>query len=150
MTSFRPKIMEATNANARMDALCEFIEFWIGPRQSSYGESVQALAEHSLPMPLKRLYEFAGRWPSWHHQWPMKDAVPAFSREDCLMALHRLKCERDGKVVFLYRAKRCGIVERSPMETTLLFGVTAAYLMKTQKSGSSERNSCAILFLAFL
>ena len=31
MSSFRTRIMEAETAAERMDALCEFIEFWLGP-----------------------------------------------------------------------------------------------------------------------
>src|SRR4051794_39634246 len=63
MTSFRPRLLEAGTAGARMDALCEFMEFWLGPRRSSFGELARVLEERPLPMPLKRLYEFAGRWP---------------------------------------------------------------------------------------
>lgn len=65
MVDFRPRIEEATEPGARMDALCEFIEFWLGPRQASCGEPAESLAAHALPMPLHRLYEFAGRWPRW-------------------------------------------------------------------------------------
>src|SRR5438552_19191174 len=101
MDAFRPKLLGAATAGARMDALCEFIEFWLGPRQASYGESPQALAEHPLPMPLKRLYGFAGRWPSWDYEGPIRYAVPAFSHQDSLAALHDLKYEGDGKVNFL-------------------------------------------------
>ena len=84
-----------------MAALCEFMEFWLGPRRSSYGESPQAIGEHSLPMPLKRLYEFAGRWPSLDYEGPIQYAAPALSHQDSLAALHRLKYEGDGKVNFL-------------------------------------------------
>jgi hypothetical protein len=30
MADFRPRMEEAINASARMDAVCEFIEFWLG------------------------------------------------------------------------------------------------------------------------
>lgn len=93
--------MEATTPDTCMDALCEFIEFWLGPRRPDYGESTQALSERSLPMPLKRLYEFAGRWPHWNHQGPIEYAVPALSHQDSLATLAKLKYEGDGKVVFL-------------------------------------------------
>ena len=80
MSTYRPKLMEARDAVSRMDALCEFIEFWLGPRQQSYGEPARALRARSLPMPLERLYEFAGRWPSWEDDGPMQYVVPALSR----------------------------------------------------------------------
>ena len=84
-----------------MDALCEFIEHWLGPRRPSYGESEEALASRSLPMPLKRLYQFAGRWPSVRDdQEPMQFVVPAFSHQDYLLTLPKLKVEGD-KIVFL-------------------------------------------------
>ncbi len=99
MGTYRPKLMEAVTASDRMNALCTFIEFWLGPRQASYGESAQALSERSLPMPLKRLYEFAGRWPHWGNS---ESAMPAFSHQDGLVAMEDLKSEDDGKIVFLW------------------------------------------------
>ena len=102
MATFHPRLLEAATPGARIHALCEFIEFWLGPRRPSYGESARALAERPLPMPLKRLYEFAGRWPVWDRQEPIEYTVPALSHQDSLVALHRLKYEADGKVVFLY------------------------------------------------
>ena len=95
MGTYRPKLMEAVTASDRMNALCTFIEFWLGPRQASYGESAQALSERSLPMPLKRLYEFAGRWPHWGNS---ESAMPAFSHQDGLVAMEDLKSEDDGKI----------------------------------------------------
>jgi hypothetical protein len=102
VAAFHPKLLEAESANVRMDALCEFIEFWMGPRQSAFGESASALAERSLPMPLKVLYAFAGHWPHWDYHGPIEYNVPAFSHQDSLVALGKLKCDADGKVVFLY------------------------------------------------
>ena len=102
MSGFRPRIEDATDANVRMDALCEFIEFWLGPRQASYGEPLESLAAHDLPMPLRRLYTFAGRWPAWDKKEPMEYVVPAFAVQDSLVALHSLKPEQDGKIAFLY------------------------------------------------
>ncbi|HEX4609513.1 MAG TPA: hypothetical protein VH092_15045, partial [Urbifossiella sp.] len=73
-TPFRPRLMEAAMAADRMDALCEFIEFWLGPRLPAYGEPAEIVKAHPLPMPLRRLYEFAGRWPDRSGQ-PNKFAV---------------------------------------------------------------------------
>lgn len=102
MATFHPRLMEATTPAARMDALCEFIAFWLGERQPDYGESAESLAKHPLPMPLKRLYEFAGRWPHWDRQGSSNYVVPIFSHQDNLAALGTLKYEADGKVVFLH------------------------------------------------
>jgi hypothetical protein len=85
-----------------MDALCTFVEFWLGPRQPSYGESTQALSEHPLPMPLERLYQFAGRWPHRESPGEIEYHVPAFSHQDHLAALHTLSHDEDGKLVFLH------------------------------------------------
>jgi hypothetical protein len=102
MADFHPRLLEATTPAARMDALCEFIAFWLGERQPAYGETAESLAERSLPMPLKRLYEFAGRWPHWDREGSSNYVVPVFSHQDNLAALDRLKYEADGKVVFLH------------------------------------------------
>ncbi len=51
MDEFRPKLLEAETAAARVDALCEFIEFLLGPRQPTFGESVSPL--YTLPFPFK-------------------------------------------------------------------------------------------------
>ncbi len=101
MGTFHPRIEEAINASARMDALCEFIEFWLGPRQASFGEPSESLAAHALPTPLYRLYEFAGRWPTWQNPEQFVNVVPVFATQDNLLALSRLEVAPDGKVIFL-------------------------------------------------
>lgn len=93
--------MAADTPASRMDALCRFIERWLGPRQPDFGETPDALAKVALPMPLLRLYEFAGRWPNRDGEVYLNYAVPAFAHQDTLLALDRLKTE-GGKVVFLY------------------------------------------------
>jgi hypothetical protein len=101
MGTFRPRLLEAETAGPRMDALCAFIPFWLGPRQSSYGESAEALSGRPLPMPLRRLYQFAGRWPHRDHPGPIESTVPAFSHQDGLKALDNLGSAEDGKISFL-------------------------------------------------
>lgn len=101
MGTFRPRLLEAETAGPRMDALCAFVEFWVGPRQPSYGESTRALGERPLPMPLRRLYQFAGRWPHRDHEGPIEYTVPAFSHQDALKSLDNLKSAEDGKISFL-------------------------------------------------
>jgi hypothetical protein len=102
MDTFRPRLLEAETAGSRMDALCAFIESWLGPRQPSYGESAEALSGRPLPMPLRRLYQFAGRWPHRDHEGPIEYAVPAFSHQDHLAPLHTLSHDQDRKLVFLH------------------------------------------------
>ncbi|MEW4569716.1 hypothetical protein AB1L88_17770 [Tautonia sp. JC769] len=100
--SYRLGLRDAATPGARMDALCEFVEFWLGPRQSSYGESPRALSERPLPMPLALLYEFAGRWPHRENRGSIgKFAVPAFSHQDSLRPLAAITDAEDGKIVFL-------------------------------------------------
>jgi hypothetical protein len=62
MSTFRPRLLEAGTASARMDALCEFIEFWLSPVRPSPGEAADSPADLRVPMPLRRLYECAGRF----------------------------------------------------------------------------------------
>jgi hypothetical protein len=100
MGMYRPELMEAVTASVRMDALCAFIEFWLGPRQPSYGESAEALSQRSLAMPLRRLYEFAGRWPSGKALGPVDHLVPALSHNEDLASLHGLEAREDGRIGF--------------------------------------------------
>ncbi|MFO0891085.1 MAG: hypothetical protein U0790_18315 [Isosphaeraceae bacterium] len=101
VSPFRPRLLEARTASGRADALCEFIEFWLGPRRPSYGEPAETLCDRRLPMPLRRLYEFAGRWPHWKASDSANYAIPAFSHQDRLVPLHRLTYDEVGKLVFL-------------------------------------------------
>jgi hypothetical protein len=101
MGSFRPRLIEAETASARMDALCEFLEFWLGPRQDDYGEPVAKLDARRLPMPLRRLSRFAGRWPHWDERSSSEFVVPALAHQDNLLALQRLTTADDGKLIFL-------------------------------------------------
>ncbi len=99
-TPFRPKLMAAATPSARMDALCDFMEFWLGPRLPAYSEPVDAVAARPLPMLLRRLYEFAGRWPGLEGR-PCKFVVPALGIQDNLVSLPAIKTTDDGKLVFL-------------------------------------------------
>lgn len=101
MEAFRPRLLEASSASARMDALCEFIEFWLGPRSVEYGESLSEVNARSLPMPLRRLYEFAGRWPAFDVRHESPYAVGAFSTQDALSSLAKLEVNGSGRVSFL-------------------------------------------------
>lgn len=100
MSRFHSQLIDAPTATDRMDALCRFIEFWLGPRQESYGESKESLAGRHIPTPLRRLYQFAGRWPNWDDSCPVASGIPAFSHQDVLLALNWLERLPDGRIIF--------------------------------------------------
>jgi hypothetical protein len=101
MSEFHPRLLEAETPAARMDALCAFIQFWLGPRRESYGESAEAVGRRPLPLPLRRLYQFAGRWPAKDDDATIEFSVPALSHQDTLIPLDKLRTTDDGKLVFL-------------------------------------------------
>lgn len=82
--NFRPRLLEAATAVERMTAVCELIEFWLGARHPSFGETSEVLAGRALPKPLRRLYEFAGRWPAAGDREPLEGVVPALATQDAL------------------------------------------------------------------
>lgn len=104
--TFRPRLMEATTAAERMDALCEFIEFWNGPRRPEYGIPAEELDTRPLPMPLRRLYEFAGHWPD-REGWRGEFTVTSLSCEDSLLSFSKLGSTPDGKLVFVDENQGC-------------------------------------------
>ena len=87
-----------------IDELERFIVFWLGPRQEEYGEPTESLSKLRLPEPLRRLYAFAGRWPSVTGRDEMCEKygwVSIFSTQDMLLRPSRLEWTDDGKVVFI-------------------------------------------------
>ncbi len=94
-------MLEAPSACARMDALCEFIEFWLGSRNDEYGEPLSEVNARALPMPLRRLYKFAGRWPGFDNRYDSPWAVGAFSTQDALTPLAKLAVSESGRLSFL-------------------------------------------------
>jgi hypothetical protein len=86
-----------------MDELERFIVYWLGRRRDHYGEPVQSLSELRLPEPLRRLFGFAGRWPSVTGRDEMCEKygwVSIFSTQDMLLRPSRLQWT-DGRVVFI-------------------------------------------------
>ena len=53
---------EEFDSNTRIDALFEFIEYWMGPGKPEYGIPIEK-DRGLLPPPLLRIIEFAGNWP---------------------------------------------------------------------------------------
>jgi len=58
-----------SDTDARLTGLERFLEFWLGPRRSEYGEAAETLDYMELPAALRRFYAFAGRWPPAHPPW---------------------------------------------------------------------------------
>ena len=81
-----------------MGELERFIEFWLGPRQESYGEPESAFQSKQLPDPLARFYRFAGRWPTVSRDYP--GSIHAFSTQDTLLGLGAIESTPDGRVLF--------------------------------------------------
>jgi hypothetical protein len=65
--------LQSKDARVRMNGLEEFLTFALGGRQEAFGESDTVLAERRMPIPLRRFYRFAGRWPS-----PYPERAPVF------------------------------------------------------------------------
>lgn len=91
------ELLRALSAQERMDCLERFLEFWYGPRQASFGVPPAELKAKTVPMPLRRLHAFAGRWPH-----PVHDYIPNIvSGADHLIAWDQLIPRADGKLAFL-------------------------------------------------
>jgi hypothetical protein len=115
MTSpYQPRLMQARNATERMQALGEFIELWLGPRKKTYGVPAGQLNKVSLPMPLKWLHEFAGRWPA------LKDGVYSEGKgkilgcQDWLRPVNKLTFSESGKLEFLDENQGCWVCRTLP------------------------------------
>jgi hypothetical protein len=93
-------LLDAKSSEARMEALGRFMDFWAGPRRPEFGEPAEELGKFSLPEPLRRLHEFAGRWPGR----PFGDTdfflVP-FACNDRLRRVQHTEVGADGKIMFL-------------------------------------------------
>jgi hypothetical protein len=88
--------MEAETAAERMGALCEFIEFWLSPVRPSPGEAADLPADLRVPMPLRRLYECAGRFAR------PDGCFLGFPRnQDWLNGPDGLTYDESGKLIFL-------------------------------------------------
>jgi hypothetical protein len=73
-----PRIPDTT-ADDRLTGLESFLEFWLGPRRPEYGVPTDKLAEIELPLPLRRSYTFARRWPParlpyYENRFPTQDS----------------------------------------------------------------------------
>lgn len=114
MCAFQPNLMKAATASERMDRLSEFIEYWLGPREESYGEPSTELIARSLPMPLRRLYQFAGRWPGFDERNASPYAVGAFSTQDSLAPLKQIQLTDAGRLTFATENQGCWTCQTLP------------------------------------
>ncbi len=102
-----PRLMNASTPMHLIDALCDFIEFWLGPRNEEYGELAKEVETCSLPMPLRNLYQFAGRWPGFDKRRESKWGVGAFSCQDSLRPLHCLEMDERRRITFIDENQGC-------------------------------------------
>ena len=84
----------ARTPDERMSELEKFIVFWLGPRLRKFGESEAVLDRMKLPVPLRRLYAFAGRWGRNGRTGSV------FANQDGLKLASEV-AYKDGKVVFV-------------------------------------------------
>ncbi len=105
MSDAIPNLMGAVNSTERVEALCRFIEFWLGTRRPEFGEQSEAFVAVALPMPLQRLYEFAGRWPAVDGQSSQQKS--AFDCQDHLVPLDKVEYGSDGRLTFLCENQGC-------------------------------------------
>lgn len=99
-------IIEATSAHGRIAALCQFLDFWAGPRRSEFGEPIAELEKFKLPMPLRQLYEFAGRWPHFKFCDSEYFLVP-FIGNDRLRRVQFVEYGTDQKIKFMAESQGC-------------------------------------------
>lgn len=59
-----------TNTDARMTALEQFLQRYLGPRLPEFGEPENELQSTVMPDPLRRFFRFAGRWPGHNPRTP--------------------------------------------------------------------------------
>ncbi|WP_165225560.1 hypothetical protein [Aquisphaera insulae] len=101
MSAYRPRLMEARSAAGRMDALCEFIEYWLRPARPALGELASVPDDLRVPMPLRRLYEFAGRYDRSNGGF-----LGFYPNQDWLNGPDGLTHDESGKVVFLEESQQ--------------------------------------------
>jgi hypothetical protein len=77
-------LISDTTSDARLSGLEDFLQRYLGRRQSEFGASPDELHSIEMPAPLRRFFGFAGRWPGHNPQTPF---VNRFCMQDKLCAL---------------------------------------------------------------
>jgi hypothetical protein len=81
-------IIPDTNTEARMAALEQFLQRYLGPRRPEFGTPADDLQSIAMPAPLLRFFKFAGRWPGHNPRTPYANR---FCIQDTLCALRKNK-----------------------------------------------------------
>jgi hypothetical protein len=100
-SDFTIQLTQAQDASQRMAALCQFIEFWLGPRMPEFGVPGASMANARIPAPLKSLYAFAGRWPPRANTKLSRIHPHPFSYQDSLRTISRLEVTKNERLIFL-------------------------------------------------
>jgi hypothetical protein len=79
-------IIPDSNTEARMTALEQFLQRYLGPRRPEYGEPEEELQSIEMPAPLRRFFRFAGRWPGHNPRTPYANR---FCMQDALCAIRK-------------------------------------------------------------
>jgi len=79
-------IIPDTNAEARMAALEQFLQRYLGLRRPEFGTPAQDIQSIEMPDPLLRFFKFAGRWPGHNPRTPHANR---FCMQDTLCAIQK-------------------------------------------------------------
>jgi hypothetical protein len=97
-------IIPDTNTDARMTALEQFLQRYLGPRRPEFGEPENELQSTEMPAPLRRFFRFAGRWPGHNPRTPyanrfcIQDTLGAIRKKEHAPALQLI----DNLLVFVW------------------------------------------------
>ena len=99
----KPLIVDSTS-EARMLGLEQFIQRYLGPRRPEFGASADEVRSIEMPVPLRRFFGFAGRWPGHNPRTPfanrfcMQDTLCAIAENQWAPTLQNM----DNRLVFLW------------------------------------------------
>jgi hypothetical protein len=97
-------IIPDTNTDARMTALEQFLQRYLGPRRREFGETENEIQSVEMPDPLRRFFKFAGRWPGHNPSTPyanrfcMQDKLCAIRKKEYALELQLM----DNLLVFVW------------------------------------------------
>ncbi len=78
--------------------LLEFIEFYVGRRKTGFGYSNAELKDRTVPVPLRELYAFAGKWPNGSER--------LLAHQNRLVPLEEIQI-KDGRFAFIQENQWC-------------------------------------------
>ena len=93
-----------STADARMSGLEHFLQRYLGQRRPEFGAAADELRSIEMPVPLQRLFSFAGRWPGNNPQTPfvnrfcMQDELGTIAENERVPTLQTL----DNRLVFVW------------------------------------------------